>query len=211
MPRGDWLWPAIWMFPEDSVYGPWPASGEIDIAECRGNAPGYSAGGRDIFTSTLHWGPDTANDGFWRTTDGIALRRGDFSDGYHTFGLEWSEDYIFFYLDFQLQQVLYFSFVGHGTMWQRGDFATATDANNTLLTDPWAGSGDTIGSRNGWFPDGVGGKPWADAGESSARDFYDAADTWLPTWGSGNDRALNVRSVKMWQEGLCTPISTTPT
>lgn len=30
----------IRMFPEDSVYGAWPASGEIDIAESRGNAPG---------------------------------------------------------------------------------------------------------------------------------------------------------------------------
>ena len=56
LPEGDWLWPAIWMLPEDSVYGEWPRSGEIDIMEARGNAPGYSAGGRDIITSTLHWG-----------------------------------------------------------------------------------------------------------------------------------------------------------
>src|SRR5204862_6860249 len=35
---GSWLWPAIWMMPEASVYGPWPASGEIDIAESRGNS-----------------------------------------------------------------------------------------------------------------------------------------------------------------------------
>jgi hypothetical protein len=56
LPDGDWLWPAIWMMPEDSVYGNWPKSGEIDIMESRGNAPGYSAGGRDVFSSTLHWG-----------------------------------------------------------------------------------------------------------------------------------------------------------
>lgn len=31
LPRGDWLWPAIWMLPEDSKYGPWPLSGEIDV------------------------------------------------------------------------------------------------------------------------------------------------------------------------------------
>jgi hypothetical protein len=48
-------------------------------------------------------GPSSENDGFWRTTDGKALRRSDFSEGYHTFGLEWSENYLFTYLDFQLQ------------------------------------------------------------------------------------------------------------
>ena len=31
LPRGDWLWPAIWMAPLDSVYGSWPLSGEIDV------------------------------------------------------------------------------------------------------------------------------------------------------------------------------------
>jgi Glycosyl hydrolases family 16 len=35
LPRGDWLWPAIWMAPVDSVYGPWPLSGEIDVRPAR--------------------------------------------------------------------------------------------------------------------------------------------------------------------------------
>lgn len=56
MPRGDWLWPAIWMFPEASKYGDWPQSGEIDIMETRGNDISYPPGGRDVYTSTLHWG-----------------------------------------------------------------------------------------------------------------------------------------------------------
>lgn len=47
------------MMPEDSVYGVWPRSGEIDIAESRGNAAGYLDGGRDTYTSTLHWGKHT--------------------------------------------------------------------------------------------------------------------------------------------------------
>ena len=37
LPRGDWIWPAIWMLPEDEAYGGWPKSGEIDIMETRGN------------------------------------------------------------------------------------------------------------------------------------------------------------------------------
>lgn len=35
MATGDWIWPAIWMMPRDSVYGEWPASGEIDIVESK--------------------------------------------------------------------------------------------------------------------------------------------------------------------------------
>ena len=27
LPRGDWLWPAIWMLPEENFYGDWPMSG----------------------------------------------------------------------------------------------------------------------------------------------------------------------------------------
>lgn len=43
LPRGDWLWPAIWMLPVNDVYGAWPASGEIDIMEARGNGISYPA------------------------------------------------------------------------------------------------------------------------------------------------------------------------
>lgn len=44
------------MMPEDSVYGPWPRSGEIDIMESRGNSPDYPEGGRNFYYGTLHWG-----------------------------------------------------------------------------------------------------------------------------------------------------------
>lgn len=55
IPKGDWLWPAIWMMPTNSTYGVWPKSGEIDIMEARGNTANYS-GGRNVYYSTLHWG-----------------------------------------------------------------------------------------------------------------------------------------------------------
>lgn len=38
-PLGTGLWPAVWMMPEDHVYGPWARSGEIDILEAMGAAP----------------------------------------------------------------------------------------------------------------------------------------------------------------------------
>lgn len=162
-------------------------------------------------------GPTAATDAYWRATAGKAVRRTDFASSYHTFGLEWSKNYLFTYLDFELQQVLYWSFEGTWDMWARGYFSSQT-ANGSLIQDPWAISANVnapfdrnfylimnvaVGSRNGWFRDGIPGKPWVDAGATAVGDFYNAADKWLPTWGAGTDSAMNVKSVKMWQEGAC--------
>jgi hypothetical protein len=60
-----------------------------------------------------------------------------------------------------------------------------------------------VGASNGYFPDGEGDKPWIDGAQSSMRDFWYANNTWLPTWGVGDEKGLTVKSVKMWQEGKC--------
>jgi beta-glucanase (GH16 family) len=102
--------------PEDSVYGAWPQSGEIDIMESRGNDGLIYRGGRNAVRmndhfmhhkltfglqvgSTLHWGPNKQLDQFAKTSNSKYIRRRDFSDGFHTFGVEWSSNYIFTYLD----------------------------------------------------------------------------------------------------------------
>jgi hypothetical protein len=133
-----------------------------------------------------------------------------------------------------LHQVIYYRFPTGGTLWQTGGFANDA-VNQSLLTDPWASTGGSntpfdqpfylifdvaVGSTNGFFPEGVGNKPWSDSG-NAASDFYKgmefinretlkmntntwkAIDTWLPTWGQGNDRGMTVKSVKMWQQGAC--------
>jgi hypothetical protein len=101
--------------------------------------------------------------------------------------MEWSEKYIYTYIDSRLQQILYVGFddrVGH-SMWDFGQFAQTIE-NSSLAENPWnqTGQGNTpfdqsfylildvaVGSRNGWFLDHVGSKPWIDAG-NSAMDFY---------------------------------------
>ncbi|PSN52721.1 Beta-1 [Blattella germanica] len=60
LPAGDWLWPAIWLLPRYNKYGSWPASGEIDLMEGRGNKNLVSNGqniGTELSSSTLHFGP----------------------------------------------------------------------------------------------------------------------------------------------------------
>ncbi|KZM27353.1 hydrolase [Ascochyta rabiei] len=217
MPKGDWLWPAIWMMPEDSVYGAWPASGEIDIAESRGNDYKYPRG-RDSVVSTLHWGPDYQHDGYMTTYGTKFLKRTDYSDRFFTYGLEWNKDYIFTYVGNRLKQVFYLDFKEKEPFWQKGNFQGMATGNGTLITNPWLKAGNAIapfdqkfylilnvavGAQNGWFYDGKYNKPWVDGSTSAARDFWKAKDQWLPTWGEGNDRGMTVKSVKMWQQGKC--------
>lgn len=213
MPAGDWLWPAIWMMPEDSVYGPWPKSGEIDIVESRGNNPLTYNNARDTASSALHWGLDFNTDKFLQTTNKRYLRRSDYSKGFHTFGVEWSEKYLYTYVDNRLLQVLSVGF-GKNNMWARSGLAKLYPSQ-----DPWSQTGRyntpfdqnfylilnvAVGGTAGYFLDSVGGKPWVDWGSATAaRDFWRAQSTWLPTWGAGDKRGMTVKSAKMWQQGPC--------
>lgn len=94
IPTGKGIWPAIWMLPTDTVYGIWPASGEIDIMEARGSNT------REI-VGTIHYGNE-----FWQFNDqyfrGDTLPNGqteDFSDDFHIYSVVWTEQCIQFYVD----------------------------------------------------------------------------------------------------------------
>lgn len=217
LPRGDWLWPAIWMLPEHNTYGDWPASGEIDLSETRGNDRTYTSG-RDRSGSTLHWGTDSTNDAWYKTYNTFTMKQGDFSDDFHTFGMEWSEEYLFTWIDNRNNKLLNVNFGSkYGTLWERGNFANDI-SEGTVPVDPWSQTGRyntpfdesfylilnvAVGSTSGYFTDGVGGKPWVDGTATAARDFWRTNETWLATWGDGPAKGLTVKSVKMWQEGKC--------
>lgn len=218
MPKGDWLWPSIWMYPEQETYGPWPQSGEIDIAQLRGNPAASYPNGRDTLSSALHWGLTLDLDQSARTSESFTLRRQDLSAGFHTYGFEWSETRMFTWIDDRVHQVLSTGFgASRGTMYQRGGFSSMWSSAG-LPQNIWAKSGSyntpfdhpfhliinvAVGASNGFFPNGQGGKPWIDGGATSMLNFWLANGTWLPTWGSGEDRGMTVKSVKMWQQGKC--------
>lgn len=212
MPEGDWLWPAIWMLPVNNTYGPWPLSGEIDIAESRGNNYTYSQGGNNIISSTLHWGPDSTNDAWWRTNVKRSALHSTYAKKEHLFGLEWSQKYLFTYVDSRLLQVLYTNF--NQPLWRRGDFPLS-DANGTRLVDQWSQTGRDstpfdqefylilnvgVGGTNGWFEDGKSGKPWVDASPTAKTDFWNAQDQWYPTWEKNNAGQMTISKVDMWQQ-----------
>ena len=184
LPAGDWLWPAIWMLPVDAKYGVWPQSGEIDIVESRGNNHTYGQGGNNIISSALHWGPNPANDAWWRTNVKRSALHTTYAKGFHTFGLEWSEKYLFTYVDTRLLQVLYTNF--DQPLWKRGNFPLS-DSNGTRLADPWSQTNNyatpfdieyylilnvAVGGTNGWFQDGKSNKPYVDGSPTAKKDFW---------------------------------------
>lgn len=210
IPDGDWLWPAIWLLPVNETYGQWPASGEIDIMESRGNNYTYPMGGNDVVSSALHWGPDADNDAWWRNNINRKALHTTYSSGFHVYGMEWTEKYIFTYIDTRLLQVLYTNF--DKPFWQKGNFPVS-NANGTRLVDSWSQTGRdstpfdqnfylilnvAVGGTNGWFQDGKASKPWVDASSTAKRDFWNARNQWYPTWEKNGE--MKVKSVKMWQQ-----------
>lgn len=91
LPTGDGIWPALWMLPENSVYGAWAASGEIDIMEAKGRLPGTTSG-------AIHFG------GQWPVNRYIAgeyhFPQGQtFANDYHVYSMVWEDDNIKWYVD----------------------------------------------------------------------------------------------------------------
>ena len=84
-------WPAFWMMPQDSVYGVWPKSGEIDIME---NAPA-TAGNHKIFSSLHAEGHYSANP----ESIGSKKYTSSLSSEWHTVGIRWTESKIACYYD----------------------------------------------------------------------------------------------------------------
>ncbi|GFO26158.1 beta-1,3-glucan-binding protein-like [Plakobranchus ocellatus] len=194
MPNGDWLWPAIWLLPRWNSYGIWPASGEIDLVESRGNAnyrddTGQPAGVESV-GSTLHFGP------FVEANQWMKAHATKFSvDG---------------------QEILA---VDPGTkgFWDFGEF----EKNGQGKWDnPWAAGGrmapfdqefyiimNVAVGGVGFFPDNYVNsphpKPWNDNTGHAATAFWNARNNWLPTWkldqNNGEDAALQVNYVRVWK------------
>ncbi|MDB5197986.1 MAG: glycoside hydrolase family 16 protein [Flaviaesturariibacter sp.] len=89
LPKGKGIWPALWLLPQDNVFGGWPRSGEIDLMELVGHEPNKAYG-------TLHFGPGP---GSVQISRGYTLPNGTFNDEFHVFSIEWKQDQIKFFVD----------------------------------------------------------------------------------------------------------------
>jgi len=145
-------------------------------------------------------------------------RRTYYNQEYHTYGLEWNENYLWTYIDSKVSQVISLRFNAQ-SFWSRGVFpptiTNTTTGDIIKLTNPWIQSDNNVapfdqpfylvldlavGATNGWFPDGEGGKPWIDDSGTAMSDFWIAKDRWWNAWSSDPKvRGFAIKSVKMWK------------
>jgi len=93
VPGGSGLWPAFWLLGENVDVDGWPQCGEIDIMEYRRQEPTKVSG-------SIH-GPGYSGltDPQGQVTKSYDLGNDRYDAGFHVFGIEWSPDYINYYID----------------------------------------------------------------------------------------------------------------
>ena len=94
LPKGQGIWPALWMLGKNIPQVSWPKCGEIDIMEMVG---GNSGNGSDKTTyGTAHWDNNGSHAQYGGNTK---LTSGVFNDEFHVFSIVWNAQKIMWYLD----------------------------------------------------------------------------------------------------------------
>jgi beta-glucanase (GH16 family) len=107
LPTGQGLWPAFWLLGNnDSTVG-WPACGEVDILESKGQAPA-------IIHGSMH-GPGYS--GGHAVTSTYAVAGGGLDRNFHVYAVEWSVGR----MEFSIDDIVYFTVtpaqLPSGTKW----------------------------------------------------------------------------------------------
>lgn len=94
IPTASGAWPAIWTLGRTME---WPSNGEVDILEF------YKYGGVSSILANLAWGTDTRWQAKWNTKvypyTGFLATDAQWASKFHTWNMEWTQDYIRIYLD----------------------------------------------------------------------------------------------------------------
>ena len=91
LPKGQGIWPALWMLGSNIDAVSWPACGEIDIMELTGDLPNRVVG-------TVHYGPNSSQaqyNSMSKYLDGDD----NFQDEFHVFSINWENNLIQFLVD----------------------------------------------------------------------------------------------------------------
>ena len=107
LPIGSGLWPAFWMLGADIDQVGWPACGEIDILEMRGEEPYTSLG-------TVHGPGYSGADGIGGT---YTLPAGTFADDFHDFAVDIDPGHIAWMVDGEIFATLTRGDIPDGTLW----------------------------------------------------------------------------------------------
>jgi beta-glucanase (GH16 family) len=108
LPAGRGIWPAFWMLGSNITSVGWPQCGEIDVMENIGSEPSVNHG-------SVH-GPGYSG-GRSVTARYVLPGNARFSDGFHTFAIDWTPGTIVFSVDGTNYQTVTRSSIPSGAAW----------------------------------------------------------------------------------------------
>lgn len=91
LPKGQGIWPALWMLGGNISTVNWPACGEIDIMELVGHEPHRVHG-------TIHYGANTSQHQYIGSSTALP-GTATFNDAFHVFSILWEQDKISWLVD----------------------------------------------------------------------------------------------------------------
>lgn len=206
-PLGDWMWPAIWLLPEDNVYGIWPASGEIDIIESRGNKIGYPGGGYDTVQSSIHMAPvgedEYATSAIGRLSNPeVPIPMSYLPGEFHTYGMDWTPQYVRIWIDDPIYALLQWDFLEDPSdnfglpdnlisPWTTSNHKSAPfDQDFYLILDV------AVGAQGGYFAEKDA--PWSSYADywTAQKQVWEARDEMSKTWHT-DEAAMVVDWIRM--------------
>ena len=132
-------WPAIWTL---GTAMPWPSCGECDVMEY------YRYNDRPIILANAAWGNDYPNSAVWNTKripyEHFLEKDAAWGEKFHTWTMDWTEDYIRIYLDGELLNDIDLAKTVNGS---QGNHQNPFHQPHYILLDL------AIGGRNGGWPD----------------------------------------------------------
>jgi beta-glucanase (GH16 family) len=98
LPKGQGIWPALWMLGANLDVVGWPSCGEIDIMELTGNLP-------NRVLSTVHYGANLSSHQYTSKSKYLS-GNANFQDEFHVFSLKWVADKLEFLVDDELYHTI---------------------------------------------------------------------------------------------------------
>lgn len=195
LPKGDWIYPELYLRSKNDDYGAGLDSGLIRIA--------FTPGNTDDSSKKLVGGCILGQSVTARNYGLKSIRsQTNWNDDFHVFKVEWKTDRITVLVDDVVYGNIYPPSEGFASeafdlaleeataeRWKKGSALAPFDKEMYLTLGVGAG-GQCIPNRDD------GSKPWDNNDSKAQLAFYRAQDTWSKTWS--DDSALVIDYVKVW-------------
>lgn len=204
LPRGDWIFPELYLQPHSNTYGAHYASGRMWVAYARGNLDLVTVNNDQIGNSVLYGGPVLGINEPVRTQAAVKVEGQEpWGAGYHTYTLTWGEDKMEFEVDGVNKGTVRPPAGAFSTIQTNPEYSYASEWKTKMAPFDQEFSvilGIGVGGRSD-FPDKSKSrgtlKPWKNSDPKQNLLFSNKRDQWQPSW-EGDNSALKIEYVRVW-------------